>query len=199
MKYSQNNEEEHILRHFDGKPPGRFLDIGAFAATDLSNTRALVERGWTGVMVEPSAVPFTGLAKAYGRTPGIELVNAAITDGSSRLVEWFDSGGDAISTTVPAHRDKWAASGVAYTRSWVYMMPMAALFDRFGFDFQFISLDVEAANLALFKQLPLESLGTLRMIVVEHDNHCEEMLKLASPFGFTFVAVNGENLILGRA
>lgn len=198
MKYTQNNEEEHILRHFDGRPAGRFMDIGAFAAMDLSNTRALVERGWKGVMVEPSPVPFTGLLKAYGSTAGIELVNAAVTDGAPGLVEWFDSGGDAISTTVTDHRDKWAASGIKYTRSWVYMMPMSALFDRFGFDFDFLSLDVESANFQLFTALPLDRLERLRMIVIEHDNQWQEMLRRASPHGYSLVAINGENLILSR-
>jgi len=51
--YSQNNEQEVILDFFSGTP-GRFLDIGAFDGVELSNTRALAELGWTGIMVEPS-------------------------------------------------------------------------------------------------------------------------------------------------
>ena len=55
--YSQNNEQTYILEAFAEKSDGRFLDIGAYDAKLLSNTRALYERGWSGVMVEPSPGP----------------------------------------------------------------------------------------------------------------------------------------------
>ena len=200
-KYSQNNEQQIILSHLDSvglTGPQQFLDIGAFAAEALSNTRALFERGWSGVMVEPSPIPFQGLMKAYGTNASIHLVNAAITAGPAHVAEWFDSGGDAISTIVPAHRQKWEAGGTRFTRHFVYMMPTDELFKAFGTAFAFISLDVEATNLALFQQLPFAALTNLRALCVEHDGHAAAMLATAKGFGFRQIGYNGENLILGR-
>ena len=58
-KYSQFEEQDHILRTFAGlDSPGRFLDIGSWDPITFSNTRALVEMGWSGVMIEPSPGPF---------------------------------------------------------------------------------------------------------------------------------------------
>lgn len=53
--YSQNNEQDIILEFFNGRVCS-FLDIGAFDGVELSNTRALAELGWSGIMVEPSPV-----------------------------------------------------------------------------------------------------------------------------------------------
>mgnify|MGYP000961084393 CR=1 FL=1 len=58
--YSQNNEEEVILKYL-GDSTGTFLDIGAFDGITFSNTYELVKRGWKGVMVEASPRTFIKL------------------------------------------------------------------------------------------------------------------------------------------
>ena len=48
--YSQNGEQAHILHIFDtiGLKTGHLVDLGAGDGYTMSNTRALLERGWTG-------------------------------------------------------------------------------------------------------------------------------------------------------
>ena len=48
--YSQNGEEQVILNIFDtlGMTKGHLVDLGAGDGYSMSNTRALLERGWTG-------------------------------------------------------------------------------------------------------------------------------------------------------
>jgi hypothetical protein len=48
--YSQNGEEQVILDIFDtlGITKGHLVDLGAGDGVSMSNTRALLERGWTG-------------------------------------------------------------------------------------------------------------------------------------------------------
>jgi hypothetical protein len=70
-KYSQFDEQDAILAAFGlqpwqtnlspGNTDGRFLDLGAWDPITFSNTRALVELGWSGVMIEPSPGPFLEL------------------------------------------------------------------------------------------------------------------------------------------
>jgi hypothetical protein len=67
--YSQYGEDLIILDAFAGSQyledePGTFLDIGAWHPTIFSNTRALIERGWAGVIIEPSPGPFINLMRA---------------------------------------------------------------------------------------------------------------------------------------
>jgi hypothetical protein len=69
MSYSQHKgEEEAILQLFhdgkDAQQAGKALDIGAWSPTTFSNTRALYERGWELVLVEPSPGPFLLLMRA---------------------------------------------------------------------------------------------------------------------------------------
>lgn len=49
-KYSQNGEEQHILHYLDtiGITKGHLVDLGAGDGYTMSNTRALLDRGWTG-------------------------------------------------------------------------------------------------------------------------------------------------------
>lgn len=48
--YSQNGEQAHILHILDtiGLKTGHLVDLGAGDGYTMSNTRALLERGWTG-------------------------------------------------------------------------------------------------------------------------------------------------------
>ena len=199
--YSQNNEEEIIVAEFKrmAVASGRFLDIGAWDGKGFSNTFRLAELDWSGVCVEASPTVFPGLVKNHAGNTKIILVNAAVSAGPAKLVEWFDSGGDAISTTSPAHKDKWEKGWkVNFSKFWVHTMPMIALFDQFGFDFDFINIDVESTNMEMFRALPWAALKHTKVICVEHDLNQHEMAKLAQKHGFHALSMNGENLILTR-
>lgn len=200
MAYSQNNEEEVIvsLCEKSGITQGRFLDIGAFDGKAFSNTLRLAELGWAGVCVEPSPTVFPGLLKLHGDNPNIILINAAI-GFTAYLTEFYDSGGDAISTTSVSHRDKWQKGyNVAYKKFFVYTLPLNELFSRFGFSFEFINIDVESTNLELFEALPFSFLTSTKIICVEHDNNIDRLCQVGAVYGFQPVHTNGENLILSR-
>lgn len=200
MPYSQNNEEAVILKLLDthGYATGRFLDVGAYDGRTFSNTLALAERGWSGVCVEPSPTAFAGLMKVHGGNPKITLVNAAIsTDGG--WVEFYDSGGDAVSSSDPAHVQKWIANaGVKFTRFALKSVSVMELFTKFGTNYEFINLDVEGLNWTLFQALPWQLLGATQVLCVEHDFHAREMEAIAATHGFTKADQNAENLILTR-
>lgn len=201
MAYSQNNEEEVIIAEFArlNVQSGRFLDIGAWDGKGFSNTYRLAELGWRGVSVEASPTVFPGLLKNLATFPLVTPVNAVVSPNQSKLVQWFDSGGDAISSTNPAHVAKWEAGWkVKFTPFWVYTMPILTLFDQFGFDFDFINIDVESTNLELFLALPWKALKQTKVICVEHDYHQNDMAQIAGQYGFRPLSMNGENLIFTR-
>jgi len=199
MSYSQNNEEAVITDYFKGTK-GHFLDIGAYDGKTFSNTLRLAEMGWSGVCIEPSPTVFPALLKVHGENPNITLVNAAICpERLPRMVEFYDSGGDAISTTDMKHVEKWEAGyKCKFQKFFVYMMPLAEVFTKFGCSFQFINIDVESTNHALFLELPFSHLTDTRMICVEHDGNDMNMEGKAHSWGFVRLSFNGENLILAR-
>jgi hypothetical protein len=93
VSYSQRDEERYILEVV-GDAPGRFLDIGAWHPTALSNSRALYERGWGGVIIEPSPEPFLNLLKEYGNEDRVSLICAAV--GFERTLTRFWATADAL-------------------------------------------------------------------------------------------------------
>ena len=81
MKYSQKDEQDYILRAVEGIITGTFLDIGAYNGEDYSNTMCLVERGWSGIMVEPGLEAFQALLARHGRANNLKLIHATVGDG----------------------------------------------------------------------------------------------------------------------
>jgi FkbM family methyltransferase len=196
--FSQGGEQRIIEQLFSGTN-GRLMDIGAWVPDSFSNSRALIDAGWRAVLVEPAPIPFKALLDYYGDSPNVELVNAAVGQAAG-LVPFYDSGGDAISTTDSAHRDKWhTGSGCHFKKYWLQPLAMGALFDRFGFDFDFINLDVEATNWDNFRSLPFSKLVNLKAMCVEHDGMAQTMGSYVSGYGFQLVFSNAENVILARS
>jgi FkbM family methyltransferase len=194
--YSQNGEQTIIceLLAKAGIEKGRLLDIGAYSPETFSNTRRLIDSGWNAVLIEPSPGPFQSLLAHYGDNKNVALINAAV-GLKAEIVRFYDSGGDAVSTTCERHRDVWQKS-VSFKEFFVYTMPIQMLFDV-GADFNFISLDAESTSWDLFTALPLAS-PALKVICVEHDNHIPEITDLGAAHGFTISHCNRENLILSR-
>lgn len=195
--YSQNGEQLVIGKLLAGKT-GRLLDIGAYRPDTFSNSRALLDAGWSGVLVEPSPAPFKALIDYYGGNPRVELVNCAITE-TSGLIQFYDSSGDAVSSTNIQHRDKWRANaGVNFKKTWVNTLAMQTLFGNFGVDFDFVNLDVENENFNMFRLIPISLMPTLKVVCVEHDGNHAAMLNAFQPYGFRQELLNAENIILVR-
>lgn len=196
MSYSQNNEENLIAQVFDGKTDGRFLDIGAYDAKLLSNTRALYERGWSGVMVEPSPGPMTTLLKEYGNDPRITLVMAAVTKCAGMVK--MHATDDAISTSSEVALKIWQDDGYKFYGSFLAQsITLELLVYLFGVNFDFIDIDVEGGSADLFLAaltFPLRP----RLYCVEHDHRHAELVPIAAKKGYRELARNGENCLFVR-
>ena len=192
--YSQNNEEEIILTHCGS--PSKFLDIGAYDPYVFSNTRALVERGWQGVFVEPSKSCVEKFRLEYSENPAIKIIEAAIDDYDGKTTMW-DSQGDAISTLSEKHYQLWS-NYREFDLKEVDVMSMETLLTHYAEGVTFLNLDVEGLNLKLFRLLPLDFLKQLTLICVEHEGKDAEIRQTLSPLGFREVLLNAENIILTK-
>jgi len=196
IKYSQNDEQDYILRYFLSHPPAKFIDIGGFDPKALSNTRCLVEMGWSGVYVEPSPKCMANFVMEYGDNPKIQLVEKAIATQTGTM-QFFESGGDAVSTFDLKHKDKWS-SRVEFKPIEVQTMTMGDLMDEYVHDVTCLSLDVEAMNYLLFLEIPPWFWDQCHLAVIEHDNFYREMIRILSGFGFRLFGQNAENIIMGK-
>jgi len=197
--YSQNDEEAIILAEFEGQPAQRLLDIGAYDGKTLSNSLRLIEMGWGGVLVEPAPGPFQALIKRHGGNSNLTLVNCALA-AKPGFATFRDSRGDAVSTLSAEHAGVWSAAGVQWDSFLVRTVTPKELFAQIGYDFAFITLDVEGVNAEVFHGIPWVHLvrAGLRLVCVEHEGHDREMEAVLAPFGFERAGFNGENAIWRR-
>ena len=187
--YSQRGEQRIILDYFAGKT-GTFLDVGAFDPFKFSNTRALYERGWSGVMIEPAKQNFEILKNEYEGEKRIQLLNLALGD-KDKTVDLWDSNGDALSSTDEKQVKKW--SGIKFTKTKVKMLSWHTFLKKSKWkEFDFINIDVEDDILAMniLRQI---NLTKYQLICVECNEQRNEMKSLMR--NFTLVKEFPENLL----
>jgi FkbM family methyltransferase len=193
--YSQNKEETYIVNYF-GSKKGNFLDIGGYNPFKFSNTRKLYEMGWFGTYIEPSPVCFKNFVQEYENKPKITLINKAVVTDNSKTISFWDSNGDAVSTSNLDHKDKWERSGAKFTLIEVEAMSTMEVEELSKAKFDFLSLDVESNNINIFNALSDTFLLSLDMLCIEHDNHFQTIINRMK--GFNIIHQNAENLILAK-
>lgn len=201
MSYSQKNEEAVIAEATADIKAGTFLDVGAFDGKTFSNTLALVERGWSGVLVEPGIEAFAALLRTHGSKEKLSLVQAIVGCEQS-IVKFWDCG-DLYSTTEVANRKKWESYCKAQGKPFKppYYLPqisVAELLKKFAGPYDVLSIDTEGTSITLLYQfMKLMYADPPRVIVVEHDGNEQACLAVVGA-QYEVAERNAENLVLVR-
>lgn len=203
MNYSQNSEQDAILKYF-GEFVGTFLDLGANDGITLSNTRALAELGWCGALVEPSPVAYAKLKKLYAKEKKgcFYTYNVAVGDAngpgvlhdSGSLLKTGDTG--LVSTLVEEEKKRFQ-SVLDYTDVEVKVFRWKTLLNRLSIKkFDFISIDVEGKDWDVLQQMDVSE---VKCLCIEWNGH--QYLKdrfTAKMQGFKIIYTSAENLIFAR-
>jgi FkbM family methyltransferase len=197
MKFSQSDEENFILFQYKDKPNGKFIDIGAYHVERFSNTRALYLAGWSGILIEPSPKNYQAIADHYKDEERITVLNVAIGKETGEI-DFYESDGDAVSTSEIDHMKKWGAAGVKYKKIKVLQLAVEAFMTIYCKDVDFLSIDTEATNMEVFRCIPNFVWEQISMLCIEHDQHQHEIEDKLSQFGFNTLYVNAENIILAK-
>lgn len=85
--FSQNGEDGIIARSFSIIGPGqrRCCEYGAWDGIHLSNTRALIEKGWSGALIESDEARFNRLMDNTRLFPGVAAIRARVDTTDNRL------------------------------------------------------------------------------------------------------------------
>ena len=147
--------------HLRGTP--RFLDLGAGDGYTGSNTRALSDQGWEGVLVEADARAFLRLQANHAGNRKMTFINAAVvgeevpkTKGSktrsstvnnslqrvSRVRRFYDAG-ERLGTVFHGHE----LGNLVRGSWWVGCVTPYDIALALGSEFEVISLDVEGSDL----------------------------------------------------
>ena len=190
--YSQYGEQAAILAAVSHIQGGRFLDIGAYHPSDKSNTRALYECGWSGMMIEPSPGPMRALLREYGNDTRITLIQAAIGAEGFQEMHITD---DAVSTTDPSVRAIWAEQGGYYGKMLAWHVRITDILDHFG-PFDFINIDAEGNSGSIF--VAALAFASPACWCVEHDGEGDALAAEAGRHGYRVALLNGCNLVVAK-
>jgi FkbM family methyltransferase len=202
--FSQSNEEVLIRDYFRGRPTGTFLDLGANDGVTLSNTRALYLAGWIGTLVDASPQAFAKLGKLYASAPLIELFNVAVFSDDGRVV-FHESGTHfgkddvaLLSSIYPEETERWKAS-TQFSTTTVPCLKVSSLLEQSRYKtFNFITIDIEGADLMVLEQMDLTAMGCEMLIVEVNQNPVEPFTAHCTKHGLHYIGRNPENAIYQR-
>ncbi len=180
--YSQHGEQTVILNYFEGCT-GTLLDIGANNGITFSNSRALLELGWYGILVEPSEKTFDELVKNSALFTGkVMLHNVGIADYCGEA-SFFESGeligGDhsLVSSIKETETARWKKQSkpedpiVEFNKTTIPVIDYAKLLENSGNpQIDFITIDVEGMELEILKQIDF---SLVSMVCVEYNGKLE--------------------------
>lgn len=206
--YSQNGEQKIILDYFKDSYNGVLLDIGANDGITLSNSRALIEKGWRGVLVDPAPSVFPLLSRNCEGYP-VDTCNCAIGpqtgrmtlhESDSHLVNGENNNLGLLSTLKLSEIDRWKGTQV-FTPVEVNCFTWKDFCEVVGIEnatFDFITIDAEGLDYEILSQIDLTE---TKMVCVEWNGNKEVKQKIidyCGRFGLLVRYNNVENLILTK-
>lgn len=196
--YSQNDEERVILEYFADRI-GHLTDIGANDGLTFSNSRALIELGWSADLIEPSPAALERLRDVYHLHPYVNIHPYAIAahSGPVQLHESDSHHGDNVallSTLKPSEIARWKG-----TQVFTPVQVQGVTWDDLGLKAgQFLSIDAEGMDYAILRQIPLDG---VEMVCIEFNGNQRERAKMkayCSAYRLTLIHTTGENLIFAK-
>lgn len=161
--YSQHGEQTIILDFFDKNPPRHKLlvDVGAYGI-EMSNSIALLQMGWKGIMIEANPNQFEIMRKEFDGK-NVELLNIAIGDEEKEM-DFYIHSNPGLSSLVGSWMpedpiDKWIR---------MKARPLSDVLNEQNVpeDFDFLNMDAEGMDEDIMIKF-FESQFRPRLIVTE--------------------------------
>lgn len=203
--YSQNAEDVIVWALFKGFK-GTLLEIGANNGQTLSNSKLLIENGFSGHLVEPGHT-FNALSKSHKKNDKVKCYNYAIGGLFETEMSFYESGAHVkggndtglVSTLDFEETERWRRNGVQFTERKVAVKPFSHLYRDMGKPMlDFISIDAEGHDWDILQQIDLNMVGC-KVLIIEW-NGDQDLLKKFTDYcaNFRLVDKNNENLIFSK-
>jgi FkbM family methyltransferase len=185
-KYAQYNEENFLYNFFSNKQDGFLVDIGAADGIRYSNSRSLIESGWSGMLVEPNINSFKKLEQLYGSDKKIILENVGCSDESIETADFFVDKNDEfeqLSTFSDAQVNKCKEIyNCEFEKNEVRVIKTSDLLKKYSISkIDFLSVDTEAFDTKVINGIDLNECE-ISLICIEHNS--DEITKKLSDFGY---------------
>lgn len=169
--YSQIGQDKWVLHTvFPDVTDGFFLDVGSADGTQLSNSKALEERGWSGLCIDPFP------RNMHDRS--CQMVEKVVWGESGKRVSFQASGdvGGVTDTLGKWKGEAQAARTVEFTTVTLRDILEAAKAPPF---IHFLSLDIEGAELEALKGFPFARYR-IGAAVIEHNDEEPKRSEIAA-------------------
>lgn len=196
--FSQHGDQEIIFEYFSKHPPlyERLVDVGAFGR-DMSNSFALLELGWKGLLIEPNPDRVQVIKEEF-KGLDVEVLNIGISDDVGELPLHLHSelGHDSFDSDwhLP---DK---TGKVLT---VPVQPLSKVLGEKGlpYNFDLLSIDAEGWDERIIKYLFAKSRFRPTLVVTECTSYADAE-GLFGSYGYELIARTGNpdygNLIFAQ-
>lgn len=126
ISYSANHEDVILNRVFGDRSRGFYIDVGAAHPLFENDTKALYDRGWRGINIEPNVAFFQALSAARQEDRNI---NAAVSDSSGEIA-YHEVKGTGLSTCDADEADRAADKGFEVVRHMVAAVTLRAVLEE---------------------------------------------------------------------
>jgi FkbM family methyltransferase len=173
-KYAQYNEEEFLLDYFKGIDNGVLVDIGAADGITNSNSRYLIELGWSGLLVEPNKKNFEKLVELYSNNKNIILENVGCSEIHIDSAEFYIDQNDEyqqLSTFSLEQTDKCRRMyNCEFILEKINLIKTSDLLLKHSLNkIDFMSIDTESYDTNVIKGIDF-SVCDINLICIEDDN-----------------------------
>jgi FkbM family methyltransferase len=140
VSYSTNCEDVVLNRLFINRDSGFYVDVGAAHPLFGSDTKALYDRGWRGINIEPNVALYQHLVT---QRPGDHNINAAVSDLPGQIIFYEVIGAD-LSTCDPEEAARAEAKGFEVVRRTVDALSLRQILEEIAPpEIDLLKVDVE--------------------------------------------------------
>ena len=166
-----------LVKMFPGVTDGYFLDVGSGHGTIGSNTKALEERGWAGICVDPFPIHMEG------RTCRME--KEVVSSSAGQRVTFFTHAGlGGIGDML----GKWKEEAMKSPAVELTTTTLREILERNGAPayIHFMSIDIEGAELEALKGIPLDQyrFGAMAIEHNEEEPKRTEIINYLRRYGY---------------
>jgi FkbM family methyltransferase len=196
MSYSQIGQDLEVIKYYNNKEGGFFIEIGASDGVELSNTYLLEkEYKWKGICCEPIPVRFE---KLVVNRPNSICFNQAVYNQSGLTVV-FDISNDVnnsdllsgISEHIDAHRSTVDNNKTSIQVETISLLDILNKANAPSF-IEYMSIDTEGSELEILKNFDFQKY-TFGLIDIEHNNVEPRRSKIKKLLLSTVYIYKGEN------
>lgn len=193
-KYSQYSEEVFLLEYFQNRV-GLVVEIGAADGLNNSNSRRLIENGWSALLVEPNINNFNKIKSLYDLNENIIIENCGCSNESGLLEFYIDLNDEyqQLSTFNTQQVDKCKSMyNCEFIKKNVDVFKTSDIFDKHNINvIDFLSIDTESYDKNVIEGIDFDKFS-IEIICVEDD----EAVSLLKERGYDIIHKTVGNIIL---